>query len=61
MGLGLMDSADELVLQVAMNGRADRLVTFNQKDFAEASETFQIDIVTPASTLCELRANLHAR
>jgi len=56
-----MDSADELVLQVAMNGRADRLVTFNQKDFAEASETFQIDIVTPASTLCELRANLHAR
>ena len=50
-----MDSADEHVLEVAMNGRADLLVTFNQEDFAEASETFQIDIVTPAAALRELR------
>lgn len=51
----LTDPADEHVLEAAMNGRADLLVTFNQEDFAEASETFQIDIVTPAVALRELR------
>lgn len=51
----LADPADEHVLEAAMNGRADLLVTFNQEDFAEASETFQIDIVTPAVALRELR------
>jgi len=29
---------------LAMNGRADLLVTFNQEDFAEASRTFQIEL-----------------
>lgn len=51
----LTDPDDEHVLEVAMNGRANLLVTFNQEDFAEASETFQIDIVTPAVALRELR------
>ena len=51
----LTDPADEHVLEAAMNGRADLLVTFNQEDFAEASETFQIDLVTPAVALRELR------
>jgi len=36
-----------------MNGRADMLVTFN--DFAEASKTFQIEVVTPAAALRKLR------
>jgi hypothetical protein len=34
-----------------MNGRAGMLVTFNQDDFAEASETLQIEVVTPAKAL----------
>jgi putative PIN family toxin of toxin-antitoxin system len=51
----LTDAEDEHVLDLAMNGRADMLVTFNQGDFAEASRTFQIEVVTPAVALRELR------
>ncbi len=51
----LADADDEHVLELAMNGRADLLVTFNQEDFAEASRTFQIEIVTPAAALLRLR------
>jgi predicted nucleic acid-binding protein len=46
---------DEHVLDLAMNGRADKLVTFNQTDFVEASNTFQIEIVTRAVALRRLR------
>jgi putative PIN family toxin of toxin-antitoxin system len=51
----LADADDEHVLDLAMNGRADMLVTFNQDDFMEASKTFQIEIVTPAAALRQLR------
>jgi putative PIN family toxin of toxin-antitoxin system len=32
----LRDSDDEMVLETATNGRADRLLTFNERDFAGA-------------------------
>lgn len=32
----LRDADDEMVLEVAVNGRADRLLTFNKRDFAGA-------------------------
>jgi putative PIN family toxin of toxin-antitoxin system len=51
----LTDAEDEHVLDLAMNGRADMLVTFNQDDFTEASRTFQIEVVTPAAALRKLR------
>ncbi len=51
----LADAEDEHVLDLAMNGRADMLVTFNQDDFLEASKTFQVEIVTPAAALRQLR------
>lgn len=51
----LADAEDEHVLELAMNGRADMLVTFNQDDFAEASKTFQIEVVAPAVALQRLR------
>jgi predicted nucleic acid-binding protein len=51
----LADAEDEHVLDLAMNGRADMLVTFNQDDFVEASKTFQIEVVTPAVALRRLR------
>jgi putative PIN family toxin of toxin-antitoxin system len=51
----LADAEDEHVLDLAMNGRADVLVTFNQVDFLEATETFQIEILTPAAALRRLR------
>ena len=34
--LTLRDADDEMVLEVAVNGRADRLLTFNERDFASA-------------------------
>jgi putative PIN family toxin of toxin-antitoxin system len=33
----LRDPGDELVLEAAVNGRADRLLTFNERDFVGAS------------------------
>lgn len=51
----LADADDEHVLDLAMNGRADMLVTFNQDDSVEASKTFQIEIAMPAVALRQLR------
>ena len=43
----LRDPTDELVLEAAVNGRVDAIVTFNPKDFAVASDRFGIALVTP--------------
>jgi putative PIN family toxin of toxin-antitoxin system len=43
----LKDPADDMVLETAMNGRADLLVTFNQRHFAAADKLFKIEITTP--------------
>ena len=51
----LADAEDEHVLDLAMNGRADMLVTFNQDDFVEASKTFHIEVVTRGAALQRLR------
>lgn len=42
------DPADEMVLEAAINGQADALVTFNVKDFATAGRLFGIPILRPA-------------
>jgi len=42
----LRDPDDEMVLEVAVNGRADRLLTFNERDFAGA-ERFGVRIARP--------------
>jgi putative PIN family toxin of toxin-antitoxin system len=47
------DPNDEMVLEAAVNGRADRLVTFNAKDFAPAA-TFGLSVVTPQVFLKEI-------
>jgi putative PIN family toxin of toxin-antitoxin system len=47
----LRDPADEMVLEAAVNGRADVLVTFNLRDFVEAGERFGIAIARPADAL----------
>jgi predicted nucleic acid-binding protein len=51
----LTDADDEHVLELAMNGRADLLVTFNQDDFIEGSKTLQVEVVTPSVALGKLR------
>src|SRR6266566_5150189 len=45
-----------LVLETAVNGRADLLVTFNQKDFAAVAERFALKILRPSEALDRLRA-----
>jgi putative PIN family toxin of toxin-antitoxin system len=49
----LADIADEMVLETAINGRADCIVTFNLAHFAPASR-FGIEVVTPAETMRRL-------
>lgn len=49
----LADPADDMVLEVAVNASAVRIVTFNSKDFAGA-ERFGIAVATPAQTLREI-------
>ena len=51
----LGDPADEMVLEAAINGSADALVTHNVADFAEASARFRLRIVTPGEFLKELQ------
>jgi putative PIN family toxin of toxin-antitoxin system len=51
----LSDPDDEMVLETAINGRADWLVTFNVRDFAGAG-SFDFQIGTPAQAWRE-----HAR
>jgi putative PIN family toxin of toxin-antitoxin system len=46
----LTDPADELVLEAAVNGRADALVTYNRKDFA-AADRFGLPVLLPADVL----------
>ena len=45
-----------MVLETAFNGRADLLVTFNQKDFAAAAERLALKILRPSEALYRLRA-----
>jgi predicted nucleic acid-binding protein len=36
-----------MVLETALNGRADALVTLNTADFAKAAQTFRLPLLTP--------------
>ncbi|MEN9378281.1 MAG: hypothetical protein RL710_3438 [Pseudomonadota bacterium] len=49
----LRDAADEMVLETALNGRADVLVTFNGGDF-DAAQKFALPVLTPAEFLKQL-------
>ena len=51
----LHDPADELVLEAAVNGRAEVIVTFNQRDFGAAPGRFGIEVLTPAAALQRIR------
>jgi putative PIN family toxin of toxin-antitoxin system len=53
----LRDADDDMVLEVAMSGHADRLVTFNQKDFLPVAALLGIEVVTPQMVLKEIRRN----
>lgn len=50
----LRDPADELMLEAAVNGHAEAIVTHNVTDFEPASARFGMRILTPAQLLKEL-------
>jgi predicted nucleic acid-binding protein len=51
----LRDPNDEMVLEVAVNGRADALITFNLKDYGEAPRRFGIDLLLPRTAIGRIR------
>jgi putative PIN family toxin of toxin-antitoxin system len=52
----LSDAADEMVLETAINGRADILVTHNVRDFAKGAARFGIRVLRPGELLKECRS-----
>ncbi len=47
----LLDAADELVLEAAVNARADALTTYNVRDFAGPATRFGLAVLRPADLL----------
>ncbi len=43
----LRDPSDEMVLETAVNGRANLLITFNVRDYGTAPVRFGIEVMTP--------------
>lgn len=51
----LRDPGDEMVLEAAVNGRAEALVTFNVRDFGNAPARFGIEVMTPREAIGRMR------
>lgn len=47
----LTDTEDDMVLETAINGRAEILVTLNLRDFAAATGMFDVVIPSPADAI----------
>jgi predicted nucleic acid-binding protein len=47
----LRDAGDEMVLETAVNGRADAVVTFHTRDFSVATTHFGIMVLSPGQVL----------
>ena len=51
----LPDPNDDMVLETAVNGNADAIVTFNQRDFIETSRSFYCAVILPREAVQRLR------
>ena len=51
----LRDPDDEMVLELAVNGGADAIVTFNSRDFGAAAGRFGIALLTPGEALARIK------
>lgn len=51
----LKDPSDEMVLETAVNGQADRLITFNLRHLGQAARDFGIRVDLPGATWREIR------
>ena len=51
----LPDPDDDMVLEAAVNGQADAIVTFNRRDLARAADRFATEVLLPGQALARLR------
>ena len=51
----LRDPSDEMVLEAAINGRADALVTFNVRDFGTVPAQFGVEIMLPREAIRRIK------
>ena len=51
----LSDPKDELVIEAAINGRTDALVTHNVRDFEPVAGRFGVAVLRPANLLEQMR------
>jgi predicted nucleic acid-binding protein len=49
------DPDDDMILDIAINGGADAIVTNNKKHFTSAAERFAISVLTPSEILQRIR------
>jgi hypothetical protein len=50
----LPDADDDMVLETAIIGRADGIVTFNRRDFEPAERRFGIAVLSPGDAMSRL-------
>jgi hypothetical protein len=50
----LPDAGDDLVLETAVNGRADVVVTFNRRHFEPGATPFGLEILEPPDAVRRL-------
>ena len=50
----LRDPDDDMVLEAAVNGRADAIVTFNRRDFGKVAGRFGIEVLSPGEAVQRL-------
>lgn len=51
----LRDAFDEMVLEAAINGEADALVTFNAKHFGDVPSHFGLDLLSPRDVMMRMK------
>ncbi len=51
----LRDPCDEMVLEAAVNGGADALVTFNARDFGTAPAQFGVEVLLPREAIRRIK------
>lgn len=51
----LRDPCDEMVLETAINGEADALVTFNARDFGKVPGYFGVELLLPREAIMRMK------
>jgi putative PIN family toxin of toxin-antitoxin system len=51
----LRDPNDEMVLEAAVNGQADAVVTFNVRDYGTAPSGFGVNVLLPRKALARIK------